>query len=283
MNEKRERFIFILYIMLIIFVAEMIGVQKVQLGSIMISILPLVFAVLITMIIGIPFFRKGLIERIYKKENIVFAGKNLIFIMLPLMARYGADVAPQIAEIWKLGWVFVLQTAGNVGTILLGLPIALLLGLKRQSIGAVLGIGREGELAFISEKFGLNGEEGNGVLSMYLIGTLFGAIIFSFIPPFLNALGFDYRALAIGSGLGSASMMTAASSSVIGLYPQHEAIISSYAAAAQLVTSFMGTYIMVFLSIPIMNFLYRIIKHKKAINMNGKEAAFDGGDEHGVH
>lgn len=268
---KKEKVILILYIMAIIFVSEMIGMQVIQLGNIRVSVLPLVFAVLITMILGIPKIRKGIFKMVYSKENISFAGKNLIFIMLPLMARYGADVAPRIDEILQIGWVFILQAAGNVGTILLGLPIALLLGLKRQSIGAVLGIGREGELAYISEKFGLNGEEGRGVLSMYLIGTLFGAIIFSFIPPLLHAIGFDYRALAIGTGLGSASMMTAASSAIVALYPNMQESITSYAAAAQLVTSFIGTYVMVFLSIPLLNVMYRLFTKEKAIDMKVKK------------
>ncbi len=263
---KKDRISFLLFVLLVIFISEMIGILWFPFPSFSITLLPLVFAVLITMIVGIPFFRKGIIKNIYSKENIAFAGANLIFIMLPLMARYGADVAPNINEILQIGWIFLLQSVGNIGTILLGLPVALLLGLNRESIGATLGIGREGELAYVSEKFGLNTAEGRGVLSLYLVGTLFGSIIFSFIPPFLNTLGFDYRALSIASGLGSASMMTAASSSLIPLYPGSESTITSYAAAAQLVTSFMGTYIMVFFSIPLMNFLFKVFKKERAIN-----------------
>lgn len=105
------------------------------------------------------------------------------------MARYGADVAPQIREILSIGWIFIVQEFGNLGTVLLGLPAALLLGLRREAIGATLGIGREGELAYISEKYTLNSDEGRGVLSLYIIGTLFGAIFFSILPPVL--LHFD--------------------------------------------------------------------------------------------
>ncbi|CAM3483787.1 DUF3100 domain-containing protein [Erysipelothrix sp. HDW6B] len=264
--KKDSNVLFIVYIMIVIAISELIGMQFVNVGNLTILILPLVFAVLITMIVGIPAWRKGIIKKVYSDTNIKFAGSNLIFIMLPLMARYGADVAPKINEIMQYGWVFLLQSVGNIGTVILGLPIALLLGLNREAIGATLGIGREGELAYISEKFGLNGEEGRGVLSMYLVGTLFGALFFSFIPPVLNAVGFDYRALAIASGLGSASMMTAASSSIVGLHPQFADTITSFAGASQLVTSFMGTYIMVFLSIPLMNFMYKIFKKERAIN-----------------
>ncbi|QIK69550.1 DUF3100 domain-containing protein [Erysipelothrix sp. HDW6C] len=264
--KNTNKILFFIFIMIVIAISELIGVQIINVGTIKILVLPLVFAVLITMIVGIPKWRKGILKKIYSDANIKFAGANLIFIMLPLMARYGADVAPKINEIMQFGWVFLFQTVGNVGTVLLGLPIALLLGLNREAIGATLGIGREGELAYITEKNGLDSEEGRGILSMYLVGTLFGALIFSFIPPILNAVGFDYRALAIGSGLGSASMMTAASSAIVGLYPQHADTITSFAGASQLVTSFMGTYIMVFLSVPLMNFIYKIFKKERAIN-----------------
>ncbi|MGV2806526.1 DUF3100 domain-containing protein, partial [Clostridium perfringens] len=138
--------------------------------SCIIRLLPLVFAIVITMVLGLSIFRKGFMRKIYSKENVGFSSKYLIFIMLPLMARYGADVAPKIEEILKVGWVFIIQEIGNLGTILLGLPIAILLGLRREAIGATLGLGREGELAYISEKYTLDSDEGRGVLSLYIIG-----------------------------------------------------------------------------------------------------------------
>lgn len=158
--------------------------------------------------------------------------------MLPLMARYGADVAPQIREILKLGWVFLLQELGNLGTVVLGLPVAILLGLRREAIGSTLGLGREGELAYISEKYTLDSPEGRGVLTLYLIGTIFGSIFFSIFAPVLLSLNFDYRALAMSSGVGSASMMAASSSALVAVLPDNAEVIRSYAAASQLLTSF---------------------------------------------
>ncbi len=265
-NDLLDKVAFFVFILAVIFVSEMIGAQRISLGSLGISIQPLVFAVLIAMVFGIPAIRKGVLTRIYSAENIKYAGSNLIFVMLPLMARYGADVAPKIQEILSIGWVFLLQSVGNIGTVLLGLPIALALGLGREAIGATLGIGREGELTYISEKFGLNGGEGRGILSMYLVGTIFGSIFFSFIPPVFAALGFSPEALAIGCGLGSASMMTAASTSLMGIFPEAAETITSFSAASQLVTSFMGTYVMVFLSVPLMNFIFKRVKKERAID-----------------
>src|SRR5699024_7537329 len=100
-----------------------------------------------------------------------------------------------------------------------------MLGLKRTAIGATLGLSREGELAYITEKYTLESAEGRGVLSMYLIGTLFGSIFFSLFAPLLLNFGFDVRALGMAAGMCSASMMTAAASAVAALRPESEEII----------------------------------------------------------
>lgn len=258
---KKNLVYLIVFVLLVVTVAEMIGFQSFSIGQIGINILPLVFAVLITMILGIPSIRKGILKKVYTKENVKFASNSLMFIMLPLMARYGADVAPRLGEILEVGYIFLFQELGNVGTVLLGVPIALMLGLRREAIGATLGLGREGELAYISEKYTLDSAEGRGVLSLYLIGTLFGSIFFSIIAPMFLSLGFDYRALGMASGVGSASMMTASSAAIQALMPTEEMAetVRSYAAASQLLTSFLGTYTMVFLAIPAQRFIYNFM------------------------
>ncbi|EIA18795.1 hypothetical protein KKC_15937, partial [Listeria fleischmannii subsp. coloradonensis] len=85
------------------------------------------------------------------------------------------------------------------------------------------------------------------------------AIFFSIFAPFLLALGFDVKALAMSSGVGSASMMTAASSTLAAQVPEQSSTILSYAAASQLLTSFLGTYTMVFLAVPLQRFMYRTL------------------------
>lgn len=257
MKNSKQLIYLVLFSMGVIFIAEMIGFQLLSIGSINIGILPLLFALLITMILSLGVFRKGILKKVYSKDNVDFAGKYLIIIMLPLMAKYGADVAPKLQEILSIGWVFLLQELGNLGTVILGLPVALMLGLRREAIGSTLGIGREGELAYISEKYTLDSPEGRGVLSMYIFGTLFGAVFFSIIAPIFLNMGIRVEALAIASGLGSASMMTAASSSLVAIRPEMSETIRAFAAASQLLTSFIGTFTMVFLAVPIQSFMYR--------------------------
>ena len=246
----------IIFSVIVILIAEIIGFRTLNLGKFKIGLLPLLFALIITMILAFNVFRKGLFKKIYSEENVSFAGKYLIIIMLPLMAKYGADVAPRLKEILSIGWIFLIQELGNVGTVLIGLPIAILIGLKREAIGSTLGIGREGELAYISEKYTLNSDEGRGVLSMYIFGTLFGAIFFSIMAPIFLEIGFKVESLAIASGVGSASMMTAASSALVAIHPEKAETIRAYAAASQLLTSFVGTFTMVFIAVTLQRFMY---------------------------
>ncbi|EFR32015.1 DUF3100 domain-containing protein [Eremococcus coleocola] len=258
-NKFYQLLLLIIFALIIVFAAEIIGFQQISLGSINVSVLPLVFSVLFAMVFAIPVWRKGLLKVIYSDNNVEFAAKNLLYIMLPLMAYYGASVAPKIGEILSVGWVFLFQELGNLGTVLIGLPVAILLGLRREAIGATLGLGREGELAYITEKYTLESAEGRGVLSVYLIGTLFGSIFFSIFAPIILNFGFDVRALGMASGMGSASMMTAASSAVAALKPESAETILAYASASQLLTSFLGTYTMVFLAIPLQRFMYNLL------------------------
>lgn len=253
----KNRVYLICYLFFIVLLAELIGFRSIQITeNFAISFLPLVWSVSITMILGSQLFRKSILKKVYSSDNVKFCSKYMMLFMLPLMARYGADVAPSLGEILSNGYIFFLQELGNVGTVFIGVPLALLVGLKRETIGATLGIGREGELAYISEKYTLDSDEGRGILAMYLFGTLFGAMFFSIFAPMLLSFGFDVRALAMASGVGSGSMMSAASSALIAARPDMADTISAYAAASQLLTSFLGTYTMVFLAVPAQRFLY---------------------------
>ena len=75
----------------------------------------------------------------------------------------------------------LLQEIGNLGTIFLALPIALLLGLKREAIGATHSINRESNLALITDMFGPDSPETRGSLSIYIVGGMIGTIYFGFL------------------------------------------------------------------------------------------------------
>lgn len=243
----------------IIWLVQKIGKISFTVLKIKIIILPLVFAALLGMFCGLPMLRKiKFFKLVYHPQNINFCAKYMLLLLLPLLARFGVFVGPYVDQVIHDSLGFILSELGGVGTVIFGMPLALLLGMKRASIGACLGIGREGELGFISEKFTLNSAEGQGVLSVYLIGTIFGALIFSILIPILAKFGFSPLSLAMASGVGSTSMMTAAATSVSAIYPAQSAQILAYAAMSNQVVSVLGTYLMLFINYPLCEKIYTL-------------------------
>ncbi len=168
-------------------------------------------------------------------------------------------VGTALAKLVHSGWALVFQEFGHFfGTILLGMPIALLLGIKREAIGATFSVGREPSLAIISEKFGMNSPEGRGVLAEYITGTVFGTVFIALVAGFVTSLHiFNPIALGMGAGLGSGSMMAAAAGAIAA--QQTSAVakdVAAFAAAANLATTIIGTYFTLFLSLPAARFVY---------------------------
>ena len=64
----------IIFSVIIILVSEIIGFRILNLGKFKIGLLPLIFALILTMIFAIQIFRKGIFSKIYTAENDYFAG-----------------------------------------------------------------------------------------------------------------------------------------------------------------------------------------------------------------
>ena len=67
------------------------------------------------------------------------------------MARYGTLVGPTLPKILAASPALILQEFGNLGTVLLGVPVAVYLGLKRSNSRAAHSIAREPNVALIGE------------------------------------------------------------------------------------------------------------------------------------
>ena len=86
------------------------------------------------------------------------------------VAKLGTMLGPSLPKIFDAGLSLAFQEVGHViGTIVIGLPIALLIGMKREAIGATFSIDREPNLAIISENMGpiLRREEGIRCLHLW--------------------------------------------------------------------------------------------------------------------
>ena len=117
------------------------------------------------------------------------------------------------------GPALLLQEFGNLGTIFLSLPIALLLGLKREAVGACHSINRETNLALMQDVFGPDSAEARGSLSIYIIGGMVGTIFFGFMATVIASTGiFHPYSLGMASGVGAGIMMATATAGIDGIY-----------------------------------------------------------------
>src|SRR5690554_6312674 len=179
------------------------------------------------------------------------------------IAKLGLLVGGSLPRLAEAGWALALQEFGNlIGCILLGMPVALLLGIKREAIGATFSIGREPGLAIIGERFGMDSPEGRGVLAEYITGTLVGAIFISIFAGFVTSLGiFHPLALAMGAGVGSGSMTAAAVGAIAAQQtPEMADSVATFAAASNLIATTVGTYLTLFISLPLAVHAYRIME-----------------------
>ena len=193
------------------------------------------------------------------------AGQMLSIGMLLLLTKIGLDIGPNISMIFNSGLALIMQEFGHFfGTLVFGLPVALLVKMKREAIGACYSIDREANVAIIAERFGLDSPEGRGVMGMYVCGTVFGALWVSILAGIIAQLNiFHPHSLAMGAGIGSASMMAAATGSIIAAHPEAAETVRAYAAAANLLTSVLGVYFALFVSLPITIKVYEFFTNDK--------------------
>lgn len=234
--------------LVITIIAEMIGIQR--FGAVV--FLPLLYALIMGLFVSIPSFKILTVETMEKSAD--YLG---IAVML-LMVKVGLGIGPNLEILSTAGLALMLQELGHFfGTILFGLPVALLVGMRREAVGACYSVDREPNVAIIIDKFGFSSPEGRGVMGMYICGVLIGAMWASVLAGFFAQMSwFHPLALAMGAGVGSASMMAASTAPIIAVYPEYEAQIAALAGAANLLTTVLGVYFGIFVSLPVMEKTY---------------------------
>lgn len=250
------------YAALIILVAELIGSFTFKIGPGKVVLLPMIWALLMGAALGVGSDRWGGLARLDVKTQFL-AAAILQPALLLFVSKLGLMVGGALPKLAAAGWALAFQELGHfVGTIMLGLPLALLLGIKQEAIGATFSVGREPSLAIIGEKYGMNSAEGRGVLAEYLTGTVFGAVFIAIFAGFVASLHiFNPLALAMGSGVGSGSMMAAASGAIAAQQtPEMAKTVLTFAAASNLITTTVGTYFTLFISLPMAVWGYRLLE-----------------------
>jgi hypothetical protein len=240
--------------------AELIGVHKFQFGSmISFSLFPMLYALIFGIILACL--------KVIPKSMMETASPYIGICVMFLTAKMAADIGPNLSAIVSAGLPLLLQELGNLGTIFFSLPIAVFVfKMGRAAVGCCFSISREGSLAIIGDMYGLDSEEGQGVMGGYITGTLLGTLFNGLIAALFCGLGiFHPYALAMAAGTGSASMMASALAPVVNTYPEMAEELSGFAAASQVLTTADGLYMGLFVALPLTNWLYKKLKEKRKI------------------
>ena len=144
-----------IYVLAFVFIliADSIGQVKIPLGPGNFILFPIFYALILGVLSGPQ------VTKIVKSKEVKAASKLVIVAICPFIAKLGINAGASIETVISAGPALLLQEFGNLGTILLAMPLALLLGLKREAIGATHSINRETNLALITDMFGPDSPE----------------------------------------------------------------------------------------------------------------------------
>ncbi len=251
---KAEYKIFILAFVFIV-IADSIGQIQVPLGPGTLIMFPIFYSLIMGVISGPE------VLKIFDKKEVKAASKLVIVAICPFIAKLGINAGASIEVILSAGPALILQEIGNLGTIFLAMPFALLLGLKREAIGATHSINRESNLALITDMFGPDSPETRGSLSIYVVGGMVGTIFFSFLTTIVASLNlFHPYALGMASGVGAGILMASATASLALIYPDMAAELSALASTSETISGITGIYVAIFVGIPLTKKLYQLLE-----------------------
>ena len=247
-----------LTVLALVCIAELIGTITISITkNVAITIMPLIY----TIILGLIFYLAKPIKWIQRKQARIAEGAMMLFIGV-LIAKLAISSGQSIHLIFDMGPALILQELGHLATILI-LPIALLLGFKKEAIGMTNSIGREPNVAVVVDKYGFNSPESRGVFAIFIIGTVIGTIFISFLVTLsLSVLPLHPFAFAMASGVGSASMNAAAIGPTLAAFPGLETSIEAFAGFSNLLSFCIGIYIVIFIAIPITERVYDWLEPK---------------------
>lgn len=247
--------------------AELIGVRKFSItASVGFSLFPMLYAMAIGIVLG------GC--KLFSMETMKQSSSYITISVMFLTAKVASGISPGIYDIYQQGKLvgsglaLILQEFGNMGTAVLGLPIAVLVfKMGRAAVGCTLSTSRESTIAIIGELYGLDSEEGIGVMGGYVTGTVLGTVFFGLMASICAHTGFFHPyALGAACGVGSASMMSASLGALEVEFPQMAEQIQTYAYTSQALTNGDGMLMSILLTLPLTNWLYKKCAHIRGID-----------------
>ena len=247
--------------LLFIAIADKIGQIKIPFGLGTFILFPIFYSLILGILSGPQ------VAKIVQSKEVKAASKLVIVAICPFIAKLGINAGASIETVISAGPALILQEFGNLGTIFLAMPLALMLGLKREAIGATHSINRETNLALITDMYGSDSPEARGSLSIYVVGGMIGTIYFGFMVSIIASLNiFHPYALGMSSGVGAGIMMASATAVLTEIYPAMADQISALASASETISGIDGIYMAIFIGIPLCNWLYDhlepVLSHK---------------------
>ena len=260
-NSLRERvkIEYKLYVLAFIFIliADSIGRISIPMKIGTFILFPIFYSLILGMLSGPECFK------IINSTQVKAASKLVIVCICPFIVKLGVNAGANIQTVLSAGPALLLQEIGNLGTIFFAMPVAILLGLKREAIGATHSINRESNLALATDVFGSDSPETRGSLSVYIVGGMIGTIYFGILASVVAHTGlFHPFALALASGIGAGIMMASATASLSIIYPTMAAQISALASASETLSGITGIYVAIFVGIPLTKKIYEFLEPK---------------------
>ena len=248
-----------IYIAAVIFIliADSIGQIQIPLGPGQLILFPIFYALIMGVLSGPQ------ATKIMKSKEVKAASKLVIVAICPFIAKLGINAGASLETVVSAGPALLLQEFGNLGTILLAMPLAILLGMKREAIGATHSINRESNLALITDVYGPDSPEARGSLSIYVVGGMIGTIYFGFMVSVIAMLDiFHPYALGMASGVGAGILMASAVASLTEIFPAMADQISALASASETISGIDGIYMSLLIGLPLCNWLYKVLEPK---------------------
>ena len=238
-----------------ILIADSIGQIQIPLGPGQFILFPIFYALIMGVLSGPQ------VTKIMKSKQVKAASKLVVVAICPFIAKLGINAGASLETVVSAGPALLLQEFGNLGTILLAMPLAVLLGMKREAIGATHSINRESNLALITDVYGPDSPEARGSLSIYVVGGMIGTIYFGFMVSVIAILGiFHPYALGMASGVGAGILMASAVASLTEIYPAMADQISALASASETISGIDGIYMALFIGLPLCNWLHKVLE-----------------------
>ncbi|WP_405275627.1 DUF3100 domain-containing protein [Methanobrevibacter sp.] len=245
-------------VLILVVISMAIGVIEIKItDTISFLLLPLIYS----LVMGLALYLAKPFKYIDDEQAKVAEGVMVLLIGV-LISKLAISSGQSIDIIFNVGPALIFQLLGDLGT-LIALPVALLLGFRREVIGMASSICREPNLGIIIDKYGFKSPEARGVLAIFVIGSIIGTPFISFLSSIcVSIIPYHPYAFAMASGIGSASMNAAALVPLVHMHPAMATQLEAFAGCSNILSFCLGIYMCMFVSLPIAEKLYKWLSPK---------------------